>query len=512
MSTSTTPQTYPIPAERLSKLQVGVDKLNRRAAKLGMDPVGVVASAPRAEFASGRDADLPAELRKKRWIIDVLFTGTAPRIKGFTFAAKLDHQKGGNLVLRAPGITVDLDGWRVASPRCQHCGLARHRAQTFLLQTEKGELLQIGRQCLVDYIGTEDVANAVQWYKCLHDLVSEVTDEDGEYGFGGGWSNPDSPLDFIAAAVSSVRIRGFHKAGGREGSADYEPAQSTKQHCAFILGKRPLPGERTGDAAGREWDAAQPTEAQRATAATILAWVAESKDSSDFMHNARIACAALYVIERTEGILAALPICYDRFLGKEQERKARPVAGPHVGVVGNYIDTKVQVKYSSGYEVELKHAPVTVSGTFLIMTDENNSTIKARTTSRELQDVEDFSGDWYLRATVKKHETDAKRNNQAVTVVTRIVMSRTPFPNVLKQPKKRNPKPISKGAPLYGYKTDDTPGCVGSVAILAHEWICPSGVDFSWSANAEGTRLHEKSCSTWLSRMKPPVMQQAVGQ
>lgn len=31
-----TPDTYKIPAERLSKLQAGVDKLNRRATKLGM--------------------------------------------------------------------------------------------------------------------------------------------------------------------------------------------------------------------------------------------------------------------------------------------------------------------------------------------------------------------------------------------------------------------------------------------------------------------------------------------
>lgn len=404
------------------------------------------------------------------------FTGAAPRIKGFTFAAKLDHQKEGNLVLRAPGVTIDLDGWRVAGPRCQHCGLSRHRAQTFLLQTEKGEILQIGRQCLVDYIGTEDVANAVQWYKCLNDLVSEITDDDGECGFGGGWSNPDSPLDFVAAAVSSIRIRGFHKAGGRADEADYEPKQSTKDHCHFILGKRPLPSDRSGDAAGREWDAAQPSEAQRAEALVILEWVKASNDSSDYMHNARIAAGALGVIDRTQGILASLPASYDRFLGKERERKARPEAGPHVGTVGNYIDCKVQVRYSNGFEVE--HRGGVSHGTFLIMVDENNSTIKARTSSRELNDVEDFKdGDWYLRATVKKHEVDAKRNNQPVTFVTRIVMSRAPFTNVLTQPKK---KPASKGSRLFGYKPD------GTFGVIATSWKAPKGVHVSWILNADG--------------------------
>lgn len=440
---------YTIPAARVSVLRAGVEKLNRRARKLGMPEVTLTVGEERRVFVTETDAHLAPEVRKVRYVVDVALGGAVPRVNGFAFCAKLDHLEGGNLVLRAPGYEGDLDGWRVASSRCQHCGLDRHRAQTFLVADPNGNLIQVGRQCLADYIRGGDVEAAVGLFKCWQELLDGCGDEEGGWGWG-GYYDPTTPLDYVAAAVSSIRIRGFHKSGGFERD-EGEGKMSTRTHCDFILGPRPKPSERTGDELGREWGAAQPTELQRVEAAAIVAWVLASNDSSDYMHNARLACAERTLRARTEGLLASLPHSYARHLGKEAEQRERPAAGPHVGAVGEKIACKVRVVYSTGYESEVRGGRILTSGTVVIMTDEHNSTIKAFTSSSEIARCEDFSGEWYLYATVKKHLTDAKRGH-AVTLVKRIVLRRDPAPEKpaarKRAPRKAKPEEPSAPTPV----------------------------------------------------------------
>jgi hypothetical protein len=509
---------YTIPHERLSVLQAGVDKLNKRAAKLGMEPVSVVSGQPFAQqYIEVEPAEygddgriLPRSERiRTRWLCNVHIKGSVPVVAGFSFIAKLDHLEGGNLVLRAPGWDGDLDGWRVVGSRCQHCGLARSRAATFLIRDESGNIIQVGRQCLQDYTRNADVENAVKLFKCWQELLaggSDDSDGEGSWGFGGYCAGP-TPTEYLAAAVSSIRHRGFHKSGAEE--------RSTRSFCDFITG--PCPKDK-GERGDREeialWKSLQPTDAQRAQAAEVLAWVLASNDSSDYMHNARLACAERTVRSRTEGILASLPSMHNKAMGREQERRERPVAGPYVGVTKGKVTLKVTVKYVTGWESEQYRT----SGVFMILADENNSTIMVRATGAidRQANADDFKdGQWYIHGTVKKHEPNAKRNGEPVTWLTRCVMRRDPFPP--EKPKRpRKPKPASKGAPMYGYKETDIPNVCGSVCELAYEWICPPGVAFSWDAHREGTRLHELSSKAWLSRVKPaapaaPMSQVAEG-
>lgn len=489
---------YRIPAERLSILQAGVEKLNRRAAKLGMAPVTLVAGPARAEgyvelVPNPYGIHLPSSyIPRTRWVQDVRLEGSVPVVGGFAFIAKLDHLEGGNLVLRAPGFEGDLDGWRVTGSRCQHCGMDRRRAATFLVRDESGNIIQVGRQCLQDYTRSTDVESAVKLFKCWQELLAGGSDEDSEgWGFGGYRAGP-TPAEYLAAAVSSIRHRGFHKSGGEQ--------DSTRSECDFIT--EPCPKDRgfEGDRERIElWHKLQPTDAQRATAAEVLVWVLTSNDSSDYMHNARLACAELTVRSRTEGILASLPFSYDKAMGREQERKARPAAGPHVGVVGGKVTLKVTVRYVTGWSNDWS------SGVFMILVDENNSTLMVKATghlNRQSEEDGFKDGEWYIHGTVKRHELNEKRNNEPVTRLTRCVMRRDPFPP--EKPKKpRKPKPASKGAPLYGYKETDVPGVCGAVAQLATEWKCPPGVAFSWTEWRQGELLMGKGTHAYLSQIKP---------
>lgn len=269
---------YRIPAERLSVLRAGVEKLNKRAEKLGMAPVTIVVGETRAEHyietcppEYGDDGRILSrtEISRTRRVLDVRLEGTVPVIAGFAFVAKLDHLEGGNLVLRAPGFDGDLDGYRVVGSRCQHCGLSRSRAATFLVREASGGIIQVGRQCLQDYTRHADVENAVKLFKCWQELLAGGSDEDSEgWGFG-GYSPSPTPAEYLAAAVSSIRHRGFHKSGSEE--------KSTRSYCDFITG--PCPKDK-GERGDREeialWKSLQPTDAQRAQAAEVLTWRASA--------------------------------------------------------------------------------------------------------------------------------------------------------------------------------------------------------------------------------------------
>jgi len=488
------PEIYKIPAERLGILQDGVEKLNRRAKKLGFAPVVLVASAPRAESYKSMKRGLANQLLT-RWVIDVRFEGEAPRIQGYGFQAALTHTPQGNLVSRAPGVETDLSGWRETGARCQHCGLDRRRAETFLLQSPEGGIVQIGRQCLVDYIGTTDVTRAVQLWRVWAELVSGITDEDGEYGFGGGWVCPTTPVEFLAAAVSSVKRRGFVKTQ----CADQQT--STRAHAEWILG--PEPKIDSDDyarslALREEWRLCQPTEAHAQEAQAILDWVLTSNDSSDYMHNARVGCGARTMMPRSAGLLASLPSAHDKHLGKIYERKQRPAAGPHVGVVGERIDATITVKF----EMMIAEDPerrFSVSKALIIMVDENNSAFKTFA-SGELKRVENLKeGTWFMRGTVKSHEAD-KKTGEPVTVLKRVELQREPFPQLKPQkPRKVHP---SKGKPI---RLHDLPWCnerakLQGVATFGHLWKCPDHVVFNIGAAHVGEALNFESCRQRLQR------------
>src|SRR5262249_27881163 len=185
------------------------------------------------------------------------------------------------------------------------------------------------------------------------------------------------------------------------------------------------------------------------------------------------------------GVLAALPVSYEKAMGIERERKARPAPGPHVGAVGERITTKVTVRFVRGYE------GMYGTGVMLFMADEQNSTFKTFS-SGKLQDVEDFKeGEWYVRGTVKKHETDTKNDGSAITLLTRVAMQREPFPPA-KATKAKKPRPASQGKPIFAFEMGgEARGSIGFGArgITAYNWKCPEGVLFDWSARSTGIDL-----------------------
>lgn len=234
--------------------------------------------------------------------------GEMPSVGGYEFAARIEHTKEGNIIVRGPSETQDLDlSWRRAEPRCDHCEKKRARKETFLLRQYGVALLQIGRNCLADFLMT-DPSKMVALAELVKAIGGEMDDE--RWGsYGNYWEV--SPLAFIACAVSSTERHGFRKT-----------SEEMPTRCDAEFLSNPCPSRDARLA--KIWHDEQPTEDQIETAHQIVAWAANPPDNaSEYSWNLSLAVKQAGV-GKHGGLLASAPAAFSRHLGREVQKKLKP--------------------------------------------------------------------------------------------------------------------------------------------------------------------------------------------
>lgn len=330
-----------IRADRLGWAEDIAAKAKAKAEKLGVEPLRFATLGTRMVARSREGGGT-------RWVevATIALWGAAPRVSGHTLLARVEHTEAGNLVSRAPvgAEGIDLDAFRSAKPRCEHCGAARRRKDTFVLRATDGQLVQVGRNCLADFIRSEDLKHGLDLWKLLAEF-SAGGGEGDEDGFGGGRGGDRSPgtLSYLAHAVAAVRVDGFHKS---------DSDRATKNTIGFAMARRPTHDSRSA----ASWDDLQPTPADAERAAIILAWCVGQAGTSDYEHNLRVACS-LPQVGRSYGLLASAPSAYARHV-EGIVRKAHEAAqiaqnpGHHVGEIGKRADlgdlTVLRTRFSEG--------------------------------------------------------------------------------------------------------------------------------------------------------------------
>jgi superfamily I DNA/RNA helicase len=94
------------------------------------------------------------------------------RLSGWQLLGILHHERGQTTCYDMFGVRVP-EHRREAPPNCDHCHLKRKRNDTFVLQSEGGEIQQVGRTCLQKFLPGENFTQ----YKRLSDRLMELTDE-----------------------------------------------------------------------------------------------------------------------------------------------------------------------------------------------------------------------------------------------------------------------------------------------------------------------------------------------
>jgi len=186
-------------AENLAFAQVKVDKVNKRAKRLGLDARMRLEVLDR-KMIPVSDGMFSAQAEEVTYRVtgdDIVLPG------GWVFLAALTPTQAGNVIRTSPAAPdVEVPAWaRTVEPRCGFCNTVRRRKDTYLLVNEAGDFKQVGSSCLVDFLGITPAQ--VGW---IFDGVAGDDDDDNPIPRG------DSSLDlqqFLTVVATLIRTVGW---------------------------------------------------------------------------------------------------------------------------------------------------------------------------------------------------------------------------------------------------------------------------------------------------------------
>jgi len=400
--------TYRIPASNMGELQSKLEKLNKKAAKLGTAPISleVIGTELATERVPGwvlENGEILEWREVAREYSNVVVHGETPMLNGWQFVATLVHDDDiGTAIQRVPtfGDEVDLSEYRTADPsNCDHCGLDRRRRDTFVVyNSETGETKQVGRQCIKDFLGFNDALAVAKQLERIHEFVGSLSDEEYE---SNGMRGPamESLAGYLTHVAAMIRLYGWVS---KAQSDEDHPATSGRAFSNMLDYGKTWQGEKIYD---------EVTDEDQATALAAIEfnktnWNRES--SKDFEYNMSLAFARDFFNVRLKGFVAygAQAFLKDQTLRIERENAAK-----------NPSEWQGEIKKREVFNNLTVSSVIPIDSDFgttylYTMLDGQGNIFKWFSSG----DVLDVGTTYDLKATVKKHD---EWKGQKQTVITR---------------------------------------------------------------------------------------------
>jgi hypothetical protein len=430
MNTETNVATYLIAEFRMAQLAKKLDKLARKADRLGVSTITYAVTGHQdLEFYRDDNGETrrakPLPLGKSSFLVrfnEVTVTGTTPRLSGWEFVATLQHltdDKGQviNMLRTVPFFEGKLpEKYRTAtSENCDHCHKnIRTRKDTFVVRNaETGEFKQIGRNCVADFIGGVNPHSVASALDLLLEVYGACSGEEGFEGMGGGRSEYRYGMDrFLTVTAMFVRSEGWTSRGKSRATDGQVPATAD----LVLEYLSPPPFDSVAAARHREFVAAHPITAEdEAVAEKAMTYAREElvkkADRSDYEHNLYVATMQPTVEYRTAGITASL-IAYhlkevERQVIRELELK-KTGASQHIGTVGE----RLKMVVATVLRVNTTEGQFGTTYIVKLLTREGNVITWFASSNPELAPGKEYM----LDGTVKKH---SEYNGVKETVLTR---------------------------------------------------------------------------------------------
>ena len=385
-----------------SKVLPKLEKLAKRAARLSLPALTwQVVDAPAMEirpyantclgpYATKTDKDVP--LMSPIWLsdpnppslsiylvpqVEVTITGLVPVLADWALVARIEHDRelNTNLIHVVPGSdNLDLSSFR-ARRTCDHCNTDRFRNDTYILSGPKGEVKQVGRNCLADYLRSQAYAEYIMMLGTFLDTWNEGSDPDKEVEYRSYGVVAYDLESVIILAFASIRQFGFV-------SSKCEYGVSTKYRVQDHLDR----------VKGANIDILDQDKDQ---ATLALAWIkAQGEDDSDYIRNLKLLCSLDYIEAKRLGYIVSLPAAYLKAMDQELF-KAPKLPSSKVGTIGAKVELTVTVDKLRTIETDYGYS------TLVIMTDKEGNDLTWFASN--LPDDIEAGKDYKIKGTVKDH-------------------------------------------------------------------------------------------------------------
>ncbi len=424
----------------IDKLALAVEKLNRRAAKLGVPAIQLhigereicftcenrhpyISTDPKAwDTDTGSHAKVVGHERA-----EVVLVGEPPMLNGWTFAAVVDHLSNGTITRYPRAIKkLNLTPFRGVEATCDHCNTNRKRHETFIVQHYTGDTKRVGRNCLADFLGHSNPSKLIGhlnlWAKAF--ALIEGAEE-------AGFDTDVTYLDlggFLAYVCCQMRLHGWMSRG---------QAFAERHH-----------GATADHAQNAYWSNATPPvlspEGQDTTrAAKALAWARQLLDEdigdNDYLYNLHAVCTDDYIRPKRGGLAASVIVAAERAFEKARERADEALkSNLHIGAVKERLTLELTLRgtreIEGHYGVSTLHKFEDAAGNAFVWFASNPEIIPEGTGKRAALIGETHT----LAGTVKGHD-DFKGRLQ--TKLTRVSV-----PKAKPMPKAKKAKRAKKAA------------------------------------------------------------------
>lgn len=322
---------YKIPTFNVENLHAEIAKLNKRAAKLSVDPVRLISHGTEVEKRKNR---VGVEYDFVWHLFEV--EGATPKLAGWTLVAVIERIGEENMVRNVPGESCP-EHFRGTDTRCEHCGTDRRRNEVFVLRNEEGKHVQVGRTCLADFLGGKSPEAILAFAEFIFSLSAESRGEDG-FGWGGGGRRAPDCDEYLQTVAICIRKLGW--LSGK--AASIQERQSTANlawNVCMVNNVYMKEFIEENDLHIEERD--------KELASAAREWAKTLTGGNDYEYNLGVTCRAGVVSCKTQGVLASVIAAYQKHMDRvaELNMKAKEeFLDEHIGELKERRGFKVTVQ------------------------------------------------------------------------------------------------------------------------------------------------------------------------
>lgn len=381
---------YMLPA-LIAQLNRKVDKLNKRAAKLGLTPVALTVNPDSKITICKPNGNTIRKIR-----VDI--EGAPVVLSGWEYLGSIRALSNGEVLVSydAP------EAYRATPRKCDHCKTNRRRAVTVALRKiATGETVQVGRTCLADYLDDSDAVALADWLEKINKVATEEAARDSFSGGRGSVQEPDT-FTFMAFVSAAMKANdGYYDRYAVRGVAvrDYYGLK-------IIQGETPR---------------VTPDDSDHKAAQEIVDWVRNLDAEFGYLRNLKSSLAGALIPHKAIGLAASAFVAKKKADETEAERIAREAAkearanrnagSVHFGEIKKRSTFDLTVTACRVYEVESYRGYGMDTKTAVSMIDaDGNLAVWFASGYRNYRLGEVFK----VKATPKKHGTDREGNAQTV--------------------------------------------------------------------------------------------------